>query len=76
KAHPVFILLLLLLLMISRHSAGQNRLTEKLQGYQFSYTSGDKKNIKEYLKFIDHGISAVKAFFHSSFKKEFTVFLY
>jgi hypothetical protein len=64
------------LLFISWKNVDTNWIAEKQKGYTLSYPSTDKKNIKEYKKLIENGITTVNTFFSSSFKKEFTIFIH
>lgn len=51
-------------------------LTEKCKGYTLTYTSIDKNNKKDYKILINNGVKSVVSFFHSSFNKEFNVFIH
>jgi hypothetical protein len=64
------------LLFISWKNVDNNWITEKQKGYTLFYTPIDKGNIKEYKKLIENGITTVNTFFHSSYKKEFDIFIH
>jgi hypothetical protein len=71
---PVF---LFLLFTASGHPAKQNNwIVEKHTGYRLLYTETDKKNIDEYLPFIENGIRSVQYFFDAEFKNEFEIFIH
>jgi hypothetical protein len=64
------------LLFVGWKNIDQEWLTEKRKGYTLMYTSGDKKNTKEYRKLIENGMASVQVFFNSNFNKEFAVFIH
>jgi len=77
KPNYFFLFILpLAFLFISWKIFESNWIAEKHKGYTLMYTSIDKSNKKEYRKFIENGINSVKAFFHSSYKNEFSVFIH
>lgn len=76
KNHPIILLAASVLLFISWKNADGDWLTKKHKGYTLFYTSIDKDNKKEYHALIANGMKAVKAFFHSSYQKEFSVFIH
>ncbi len=51
-------------------------LTKKHTGYNLFYTSADKKNKKEYTRFVENGITSVKSFFAGSYNNDFDVFIH
>jgi hypothetical protein len=74
--YSIFLILSSALLFISWKTFQNIWLTEKHKGYTLFYTSIDKQNKKEYNKFVENGITSVKTFFHSSYTKEFNVYIH
>lgn len=64
------------LLTISWNAPGQNWITEKHKGYILFYTLNDKKNIKNYKRLVENGITFVKSFFNSTYNQEFNIFIH
>ena len=65
-----------ILLLTGWKNVGNGWIAEKHKGYTLLYTSIDKGNKKEYNEFIANGMKWVKAFFHSSYPKKFSVFIH
>lgn len=63
-------------LFISWKIFESNWIAEQHEGYTLMYTAVDKNNKKAYKKFIENGKKSVKEFFHSSYKKDFSVFIH
>jgi len=51
-------------------------ISEKHNGYNLFYTTGDRENKDAYTKIIDNGIYSVNSFFASSYNKAFNVFIH
>lgn len=63
-------------LLIGSTSGDNNWIAEKHTGFSIHYTLKDKTNEKEYLQFINNGITTVSTFFKHSYKNNFDVFIY
>ncbi|HGJ65336.1 TPA: hypothetical protein ENS27_08110 [bacterium] len=64
------------LLFVNGATINNNWIIEQQKGYTLLYTSIDKKNVNEYKKLIESGIKSVETFFHSSYNKEFNIFVH
>lgn len=75
-SHHILFIIGFALLIISWSSPNQNWLTEKRKGYILFYTLNDKKNIKDYKRLAENGITFVKYFFNSTYNKKFNIFIH
>ncbi|ESU30030.1 hypothetical protein FLJC2902T_05210 [Flavobacterium limnosediminis JC2902] len=74
--HVLIPMLFFALLFVGWKTIDQEWLSENKKGYTLKYTSNDKKNIKEYRKLVEKGMTSVQFFFNSTFNKKFTVFIH
>jgi hypothetical protein len=57
-------------------SSGDEWIKEKHKGYSIYYKKSDEVHKMEYLKFIEHGVQSVRAFFKEPFKKDFDIYIH
>lgn len=77
KTRP-FILLAILFLVASSGwlSITDDWIAEKHRGYTLHYKKLDEAHKTEYLKFIEHGMQSVHAFFKEPFQRDFEIYIH
>lgn len=71
-----FLILFLIISLVSWKTIDNTWIIEKHKGYNLLYTSTDTREVTEYNKIVQNGITSVTAFFSSPYKEEFTIFIH
>jgi hypothetical protein len=74
--YPLILAFPLLLLLASRAVTHGEWVVKKNKNYFLCYKKPDRKNAKEYKKFIDNGIISVQTFFGESYKNKFYIYVH